>query len=228
MGYLFCLWLSYFRWDSKRQKGLSVNPWLLFEELSCIAAAQFVGGEVINFGTARGNKEKDKKAFRQRIDELCRCLGEGDGFREQDTLDRKDDHVDLVAWKGFSDSRTSKLIVFGQCASGNNWTSKDSELMPDAFWKHWMSRSVVSPLIKSFYFPHRIGDAHWQYIAGRAGILFDRCRIAYWAFRNNEAILSNPKFVEWYQLELPNPSFRENSNRVFVKPKVQRKTKAQI
>jgi len=57
-SYIFCLCLSYFRWDATRNKEINIDPWLLFEDLSCIAAAQFVHGEVMSFGTARGKVRK--------------------------------------------------------------------------------------------------------------------------------------------------------------------------
>jgi hypothetical protein len=72
--------------------------------------------------------------------------------------------------------------MFGQCASGNDWASKLGELQPSAFWGQWMQDSPISPyLIRSFFVPHRIERRKWELIARKAGLLFDRCRIASWA-----------------------------------------------
>jgi len=115
-----------------------------------------------------------------------------------------------VAWKDFKDLHSSKLVIFGQCAGGDNWKrGKDSELKPHAFWGQWMLEAEVSPLLNSFYIPHRIPRKIWDYHARRAGILFDRCRVAFWAFRNNDAVLSNPKFKEWYQFVLTPSAHRK-------------------
>jgi hypothetical protein len=123
-------------------------------------------------------------------------LGEGQGFKDQSTFQRKDDKVDLVAWKVFRDRRTSKLVMFGQCASGNNWKDKFAELQADEFWAQWMQDGKISPLIRSFYVPHRIDNAQWDYTARRTGLLFDRCRIAYWAASAPE-IQKDSRYLRW-------------------------------
>lgn len=204
-AYLFCLCLSYFKWDTKRNKEIDVNPWLLFEELSAIAASQFINGEVMSFGTSRKGTKKATRSFRDTVDTLCRNLGEGIGFRAQDTLDTKDDNVDLVAWRNFNDKKTSKLILFGQCAAGDGWLKKLSELQPREFFEQWMIDGKVSPLIRSFYIPHRIESGHWERRARKTGILFDRCRVAYWAFQNNKPILKDTRYRRWYKYILKTP-----------------------
>lgn len=203
VAYLFCLLLSYFGWQQRSPA--SINPRLLFENLSCIAAKQYIQGDVFKLGA--GQRSAGVPAFRDAVDELCKRLGEGEGLRPNRTLSKKDDHVDLVAWRDFSDQRQSKLILFGQCATGENWTDKVSELQPDAFWNHWMIEPKVSPLGRSFFIPHRIPDETdretWRYYARYAGILFDRCRVAYWAWTDNEEVLREPRYFEWCQSIFP-------------------------
>ena len=75
-AYLFCLCLSYFRWSTLRSREIDINPWLLFEELCAIAAAQYVGGEVVNFGTSRGSTKSGLNSFREAINNLCMRVGE--------------------------------------------------------------------------------------------------------------------------------------------------------
>ena len=129
--------------------------------------------------------------------------GRGNGFREQDTLARKDDRVNIVAWKEFHDRNTSKLIMFGQCAGGaEDWKEKVTDLKPDAFWGQWVRDANVSPHLRSFYIPHRVDRKHWDFHARYAGIMFDRCRIAYWAFRDNATVLRDPRYGRWYQFVL--------------------------
>lgn len=195
-AYIFCLVLSYFGWQPK--KGTPINPRDLFEELSCKAAKNYIHGDVFPFGP----KAVNRKGFKEAVAALCITLGEGQGFRDQPTFQRKDDKVDLVAWKTFHDRRASKLVMFGQCASGNDWTEKLAELQVDAFWDQWMQDGQVSPLIRSFYVPHRVDKAQWDYTARRTGVLFDRCRIAYWAAATPE-IQKDPRFLQWSMLSLP-------------------------
>ena len=195
-GYVFCLCLSYYRWIPKGRRKADSNPWLLFEELCCIAAAEFIGGDVVRFGTSRGNSNRAKSAFKRIVNDMCVKIGEGGGFREQPTLDRKDDKIDLVAWREFEDKRPSKLIMFGQCAGGENWASKVDELQPDIFWSQWVIEGKISALMRSFYIPHRIDESKWVYYSRRTNLLFDRCRVAYWAFRASGSV-SDPRYIAW-------------------------------
>ena len=198
--YIFCLLLSYFGW--KQVKHAPINPRLLFEDLACMAAKQYVQGEVIQFGTSR--RDSGVSAFSEAINSLCKAFGEGQGLRPNKTLHKQDDHVDLVAWKNFKDGRESKLVLFGQCATGDNWTKKVSELQPDSFWDHWMLESKVSPLGRSFYIPHRVPyREEWVYYARYSGILFDRCRVAYWAKEDSNRVLSDSRFIDWCLLTYP-------------------------
>lgn len=197
VAYIFCLLLSYFKWKSQRHREVGVNPWLLFENLSSIAAKNYVAGKVITFGTSRGESNKAAKAFRTIVDLLSHDLGEGGGFRDQPIKGVKDDKVDLVAWRDFNDEWPSKLVLFGQCAAGTGWLEKDRELAPQAFWDQWMSVGKVSEHLRSFYMPQRIHKNMWNKRARRTGLLFDRCRIAYWSFKDNNAVLSDGRYKTW-------------------------------
>src|SRR5690606_4699072 len=119
-----------------------------------------------------------EKRFVNNINELAKRLGEGEGFKKQPTLSAKDSKLDLVAWKGFRDSRASQIILFGQCAAGENWINKLTELDPDGFWDQWMERGKVSSLLRSVFMPHRLHDQDaWNKYARSARLLFDRCRV---------------------------------------------------
>lgn len=200
-AYIFCLVLSYFKW--KPTRGAKIDPWKLFEELSCRAAGHYMQGDVFWFaargaGTQpKGGRARQPTVFQQGINALCSVLGEGQGFKNQPTLNRQDDKVDLVAWRNFQDKRPSKLVMFGQCAGGDNWAGKIAELQPEPFWDQWMQDGKVSPLIRSFYMPHRITRTEWDYTARRSGILFDRCRIAFWTQASD--VLSDRRYMDWCQ-----------------------------
>ena len=173
-AYVFCLCLAYYP-----LRETSVGP-RLFEQVSCLAAKGYLQGKALGFGAPRADLPT---AFAEAVTELCRLVGEGEGYREQPSLDRQDDTVDLVAWKDFVDGRPSKLLMFGQCGAGRNWSAKLGDLQPQAFWGQWTQVAFVSPEpIKSFFTPYRIRRDLWDHHARRAGVLFDRCRIAYWAY----------------------------------------------
>lgn len=181
-AYVFCLALSYRKWTQRSEA--PENPWLLFEELAYYSAKQYLGGDALVFGTSNRLGVKANKCFEANINELAKKLCEGDRFRPQRTFSAKDSKLDLVAWKGFPDSRPSQIILFGQCAGGANWTAKLNELIPEDFWDQWMNRSKVSTPLRSVFMPHRIfAHDEWENYARRARLLFDRCRVVAFAHR---------------------------------------------
>ena len=187
-AYVFCLALSYRRW--MQRTNAPENPWLLFEELAHYSAKNYLGGDAILFGTSNRLGGKAHKRFEASVNELARKLGEGDCFRQQRTFSAKDSKLDLVAWKGFPDSRPSQIILFGQCAGGANWTGKLNELIPEQFWDQWMARGKVSAPLRSVFMPHRIFEHdEWEHHARGARLLFDRCRIV--AFAHRETAVGN-------------------------------------
>lgn len=198
-AYLFCLGLSYFGWTARRYA--VINPWYLFEDLACIAAQQYLQGEVFSFGA---RSHKSNRSFRTAIQNLCKAMGEGIDIRPDipKELRPKDDKIDLVAWKHFTDKKPSKVIMFGQCAAGADWKQKVTHAQPEAFWSNWLIEGPISPRIRSFFIPHRIHNDTWNYFARYAGVLFDRCRISYWAFQKNADVLRMPEFYLWFDSTL--------------------------
>lgn len=193
-AYTFCLFLSYY--GVYGVTGTRDAP-KLFEDISCQAIRNYIKGDAAGFGSPRKGLPS---GFSDAVTYLARnLLQEGGGYRNQPTLSRKDDTLDLVAWADFVDKSPSKLIIFGQCAAGENWGDKLTELQPDAFWNQWMAEPLVSPTpIKSFFIPHRIktNDDSWKLFGRKAGIIFERCRIAYWAHRGE---LNYSQHINWVQ-----------------------------
>lgn len=172
--YIFCLLVS---WMGVRDLN-DLRPARLFETIASTAAGQYLCGQTRHFGSPRPREPQ----FSEAVSGLCREIGEGQGFRFQPDHSRiKDDHVDLVAWRPHLDSAPGQVILFGQCATGRNWRDKLGELNPVAFCGMWMERYPISPLLKAFFTPHRVYHPEWEYICRHSGILFDRCRVSYWA-----------------------------------------------
>lgn len=176
-GYRFCLFLSLFganRGEAERQ------PTELFEEVAGIAAQQYISGRSLKFGFPR---RVMPAGFVDALSEVCAKVGEGvNAKRRPDSIDEKDAHLDIVAWKPFPDGRRAQLILFGQCAAGGNWDEKVSEMQPRVFTDlYWTEAPAVEP-IKAFFTPFRLPADTWYKTAKSAGIVFDRCRLAHWVF----------------------------------------------
>jgi hypothetical protein len=163
----------------------------LFEDLCAEAFAGYLGkplpGADVNvFGFPRRVGVKD---FSGAVDQLCRALGEGGGAKMTPrTLDQKDGHLDLVAWRAFPDSKVGKLIAFGQCATGEHWFDKLHELRPSAWNKLWLREPLSIDPIACFFLPRRVERELWPEATFHGGIVFDRCRIT-WLVQQLPAVL---------------------------------------
>jgi len=192
--YVFCLCLSFFGSNENLDK--RPFPRRMFEYLSCEAAKNFVDGDVVRFASPRQRDDLPAE-FTLAVNELCMRIKEGVAFREKRPFSAKDDAIDVVAWRDFPDQSEGKLLLVGNCASGNNWDSKLDELQPQLFCEDWMVEVPVSIHvgIRAFFVPRRIPPGDWKRVSRRAGMIFDRCRIAHWVskteeFRNKQHYLS--------------------------------------
>jgi hypothetical protein len=152
----------------------------LFEHLCALAAKNFFGAacSTLVFGFPRdGAIPRD---FARAVDHLCSQLGEGGKCRRMKKVPKmKDGGLDVVAWRAFPDHRAGKSIAFGQCATGQDWRGKATELLPQAWCANWLDEQPVALPMRLFFIPHRIEDVDWEQVGRNAGIVFDRCRLAY-------------------------------------------------
>jgi len=177
--YVFLLLLSTFGHDAGPAPGDGAK---LFEEVSAQAAETYLGGKHALacskvFGFPRRLQPKN---FGSALDDLCRAIGEGKGHRPcRLSKDQKDAKLDVVAWRAFPDGRPGKSLAFGQCATGNDWRDKRTELQSQAWCEQWMQETPVVPAMRFFFIPHRIPYNDWAYTCRLGGVLFERCRIAH-------------------------------------------------
>lgn len=152
-----------------------------FESLCLRALQEYLGGasrsRAFKFGWPR---EAPYSSFSDALNHTIRLLGEGGdsklGLADQSI---KDDKLDLVVSIPFGDGLASQLIAFGQCAAGADWKSKLDELNSTEKWcAQWMTDPPVVTPVKTFFIPHRIERDVWKRTSRRAGVLFERCRIA--------------------------------------------------
>jgi hypothetical protein len=189
--YVFCLLLSVC--EKKKKRVIGINHEMMFEQLSCIAAANYVGGTALRFGSPR---KELPAAFGDALLRVCAELNEWTFRTGRKVLHRKDDGLDLVAWKPFPDRQIGKLILFGHCASGEDWGDKINELRPDVFCSRWLGGDK-SPIVKTFFIPHRVSAEMWDHHAIAAKLFFDRCRIAYWVKNDDFSKVTKRTNVRW-------------------------------
>src|SRR5207253_9035201 len=161
--------------------GSKAFPRRWFEHISRDALMYYMGGEGLRFGSPR-LKGEIPISFKEAINSVCAGIKEGGSFRDGGLPDRKDDAVDIIVWKHFPDQLPGKLIIFGNCATEQDWEgSKKTELAPAAFCSDWMTDMPKCEILKSMFIPHRVERKRFLSHLKRAGIIFDRCRVSYWA-----------------------------------------------
>jgi hypothetical protein len=163
----------------------TINGAKIFEDICAHAAQVYFGspGELAHsfvFGFPRRIGPKD---FPGAIEELClRKIREGLPHLDFPGISlNKDAGLDIVTWKPFPDGRSSKLMAFGQCATGSNWKEKRHELQPADWCRTWLLKQPQVYPVKMFFLPHTVSDRDWAALGFQAGIIFDRMRIAYYA-----------------------------------------------
>ena len=173
--YLYLLLATRLNMNEHRKHG-GLDGTKLFEELGAEVAKCYLGGraESLVFGTAA-----EGDGFADKVDDLCRRIGEGGGF-----VDRygggqwaKDDKLDVVAWTPFADQQCSKVIVFGQCKTGTHFADELTELQPGAFCNSWWRSPPALTPTRTFFVAEALPRAGWGRIAAKGGLLFDRCRM---------------------------------------------------
>jgi hypothetical protein len=190
-AYVFCLCLSWFGWTPR--KGTKTFPRRMFEDLATHAAASYVGGRALRFGSPRTSLPTK---FLAALETVCLQMGEGQLKAGLQAKNAKDDTLDIVAWREFPDERIGKLLMMGQCASGRNYASKKTELNPYTFFSDWLSDHPASPITKAFFIPHHIRPDKWQHYVRSSGIVFDRSRIAHYS-QDATFFLNSGGYVEW-------------------------------
>jgi hypothetical protein len=152
--YVFCLLTSAIR--DRRIQGAGVAPLTLalpnhFQAIATAAAAGVLGGEVVSFGWPR----PEGTAFMPALQSVAGMLGMG---TPRDTAPlwsnghEKDSGIDVIAWRDFADFQPGKLVLFGQVASGNNWTEKSVNSDTPRFLS-WFSEHPTKHYIPAIFIP---------------------------------------------------------------------------
>lgn len=178
----------------KERLQANIDGALLFEELAAEAAREYLGAraESLVFGTAA-----EEGNFQAKVNELCRLIKEGGGFVERDATPSRprDGKLDVVAWKHFTDGLAGKLIVFGQCKTGTNYSDTLTQLNPTAFYQKWFRDALVVTPVRTFFVAEALPSDQRYNASSDAGILFDRCRIVDFCDNVDNDVLS--KVTAW-------------------------------
>ena len=212
--YEFCLAVSQ---TSSLTKGEYVRLPRAFERLSRDIIQCFLGPGSTGYRTGwpADDFEERPVRFRNVIEMLSKATGEwrwdplAGHPQDPEPRDSKDEGLDFVVWKSFSDSRKGQLFVLGQCACGNDWTTKYGDLDLDRLGD-WIRPISDAPTIRAFAVPFHISNIERFSQANRkAGLTIDRMRIAMTAERpeNCPLILSAMKDDYKELIKLVIPSF---------------------
>lgn len=194
--YAFLLLLSKYGPDAGPRKNEGAK---LFEDICAHVIKSFLGGkesfadaEVFGFP-----RRVSHTGFATALNNLCQRLAEGEGSKNRPTTrDQKDAKLDVVGWKSFRDKRKGRLIIFGQCGTGDNWRNKRTELIrPEDWCTYWMKDRLAVWPVRAFFVPHRLGERDWFETCVHGGLLFDRCRIASYGSELSKS--SEDEIVKW-------------------------------
>ena len=149
-----------------------------FERISARLVASYFGRNARSMHI--GFPRDDQLSFEEAAERLHQDTGEW-FWGPEDGLDPaqvKDGDCDFVVWLEPSDRREiGQLFVLGQCACGNNWRDKLDELKVEVIGKWFNPLSTVRP-VTSFATPRHVADDLLRESSRRAGLFFDRARLA--------------------------------------------------
>ena len=147
------------------QKGKN-NGTKFFEQISNIASRTFAGNSYLvgfpNLSNLNGQ-----------INDVCSHSHEVKGHEDPKKTD-KDGGVDIVAWKGFEDKRSNKIILLIQCGAGKHFNQKKPiNINKWSRWVHWSFQPITAMTT-----PKIIRDKdEWQELSDFYKMILDRPRL---------------------------------------------------
>ena len=147
----------------------------MFEHLAREALQSYLKGSAVRFGAPRDAPEQQIIVALQMLEEQT-----GDPFRGAYPIKStdKDLGLDVVGWKDFDDGEISKILVYMQCATGEDWPKKrgDLDLGPGGVWNKIMD--WTTPPVKAMAIPYVVPPGNeWERVTPGL-LLIDRLRIS--------------------------------------------------
>ena len=156
--------------------------WLprLFERLSARLVAAYFGADTRFIHTGAPRDPEVGSSFKEAMLTVAEKTSEWRWDPEPDLPDEPvhgDSGCDFVVWPIFPDGRQiGQLFILGQCACGNNWDTKFSDLSVKDLQKWFNPLSIVDP-VRCFTTPFHVAEATLKEASREAGIVFDRARL---------------------------------------------------
>ncbi|MDE2885133.1 MAG: hypothetical protein OXO53_08575 [Chloroflexota bacterium] len=160
----------------------------LFEEVVTAALAQYLAGESLRFGFPYRHPVPSHP--NEALNYLAKQMGQPRLSTRQVRASEKDMGVDAVAWKPFSDSRSSKVVLLANCSTGTDWNSKLGELNIEK-WKRMIDFGC-NP-VQAFAVPWIPNYEDWADIVDYGNMVVDRARVASLLFHWN----ASPTIQRW-------------------------------
>ena len=195
--YVTCLLMSCIRFGLLDAQAAGVSEHEIgthFQVLATAAAAGYIGGDAYLFGHPR----PDQTSMLEAVSKLSRLINAGVPVKVRPTgtsLAAKDGGIDVVAWRDHNDFRPSKVVLFGQCASGKNWTGKPVDGYVKEL-RHYFDRFISENWLPALFVPFQIYTEHEYanllrndtdraayYLSKESsmGVIIDRLRLVHWA-----------------------------------------------
>lgn len=152
--YIFCLLTSAIRDHCIHGAGLAPLTLALpnhFQAIATAAAAGVLGGEVVSFGWPRPEGTPFVPALHD-VSKRLRLGTPRDVAPLWSNGREKDSGIDVIAWRDFADAQPGKLVLFGQVASGHNWTEKSVNSDTPRFLS-WFSEHPTKHYIPAIFIP---------------------------------------------------------------------------
>lgn len=158
------------------------NPELArtFERLATLLCRRYLGpeGRAEHIGWPRDSQPRFRNAFNtlhEQSGEWVWSPAQGLPDNPQ-PRDVKDEGLDFAAWIHHIDGRPGHLFLLGQCACGDNWPNKLTELNLERLGR-WFHPLCHVPATRAFCTPFHITDQRLIEASTQAGIVFDRIRL---------------------------------------------------
>lgn len=158
------------------------NPELarIFEQLATLLCRRYLGpeGRAEHIGWPRENRPRFREVAEQLHERSGEWLWRPEPGLPEDPLprDAKDEGLDFAAWIHNLDDRPGHLFLLGQCACGDNWPNKLTELNVERL-RRWFHPACHVPATRAFCAPFHLTDQNLIDASKRAGIVFDRIRL---------------------------------------------------
>lgn len=152
----------------------------LFERLSARLVAAYFGSNTRFIHTGAPRDPEIGSSFRNAMQTVAKQTGEWTWGPDEGLPNEPwqgDAGCDFIVWPKPPDGRKiGQLFLLGQCACGNDWSTKFYDLTVSNLRKWFNPLSTVDP-VRCFTTPHHVTDAMLEDASRQAGVIFDRARL---------------------------------------------------